>query len=149
MKFNSPTVALEGFEPPQDVNPLSVFKTDPFSRTWVFLHNIWCPRSDLNRYELLHSQDFKSCASTYSATEAQNKWCLAGDSNPRYAFGVYTISNRAPSASSDNSPYTAGAKCVRLFTFNPRPGSKRRTDSAFPQTYPWTAAWGWGWDNGR
>ena len=30
----------------------------------------WCPRSDLNRYELLHSQDFKSCASTYSATEA-------------------------------------------------------------------------------
>ena len=43
----------------------------------------WCPRSDLNRYELLHSQDFKSCASTYSATEAQNNWCLAGDSNPR------------------------------------------------------------------
>ena len=25
----------EGFEPPRDVNPLSVFKTDPFSRTWV------------------------------------------------------------------------------------------------------------------
>lgn len=66
-----------------------------------------------------------------------------------HPFRCYTISNRAPSASSDNSPYTAGAGCVRLFTFNPRPGSKRRTDSAFPQTYPWTAASGWGWDNGR
>ena len=30
----------EGFEPPRDVNPLSVFKTDPFSRTWVNLRNI-------------------------------------------------------------------------------------------------------------
>ena len=59
-----------------------------------------------------------------------------------HPFRCYTISNRAPLASSDNSPYTAGARCVRLFTFNPRPGSKRRTDSAFPQTYPWTAAWG-------
>ena len=28
----------EGFEPPRDFHPLSVFKTDPFSRTWVFLH---------------------------------------------------------------------------------------------------------------
>ena len=27
----------EGFEPPRDFHPLSVFKTDPFSRTWVFL----------------------------------------------------------------------------------------------------------------
>ena len=27
----------EGFEPPRAVTPLSVFKTDPFSRTWVFL----------------------------------------------------------------------------------------------------------------
>ena len=26
--------------------------------------------------------------------------------NPGYAFGVYTISNRAPSASSDISPYS-------------------------------------------
>ena len=29
----------EGFEPPRAVKPLSVFKTDPFSRTWVFLQN--------------------------------------------------------------------------------------------------------------
>ena len=27
----------EGFEPPRDLTPLSVFKTDPFSQTWVFL----------------------------------------------------------------------------------------------------------------
>ena len=28
----------EGFEPPRRSHALSVFKTDPFSRTWVFLH---------------------------------------------------------------------------------------------------------------
>ena len=27
----------EGFEPPRGMNRLSVFKTDPFSRTWVLL----------------------------------------------------------------------------------------------------------------
>ncbi len=31
----------EGFEPPRAVKPLSVFKTDPFSQTWVFLRIIW------------------------------------------------------------------------------------------------------------
>ena len=34
----------------------------------------------------------------------QFSWRRDGDSNPGYAFGVYTISNRAPSASSDISP---------------------------------------------
>ena len=29
----------EGFEPPRALTPLSVFKTDPFSRAWVFLRN--------------------------------------------------------------------------------------------------------------
>ncbi len=29
----------EGFEPPRALTPLSVFKTDPFSQTWVFLPN--------------------------------------------------------------------------------------------------------------
>ncbi len=28
---------VEGFEPPRDLTPLSVFKTDPFSRAWVYL----------------------------------------------------------------------------------------------------------------
>ena len=30
----------EGFEPPRGLTRLSVFKTDPFSRTWVFLRFI-------------------------------------------------------------------------------------------------------------
>jgi hypothetical protein len=29
----------EGFEPPRGLTRLSVFKTDPFSRTWVFLRS--------------------------------------------------------------------------------------------------------------
>ncbi len=42
-----------------------------------------------------------------SARASRNfKWRRDGDSNPRYAFGAYTISNRAPSASSDISPRT-------------------------------------------
>jgi hypothetical protein len=34
----------EGFEPPRGLTRLSVFKTDPFSQTWVFLqiyNNQW------------------------------------------------------------------------------------------------------------
>ena len=31
---------VEGFEPPRGVTRLSVFKTDPFSQTWVFLRKI-------------------------------------------------------------------------------------------------------------
>ena len=31
---------VEGFEPPRDSHRLSVFKTDPFSRTWVYLRDI-------------------------------------------------------------------------------------------------------------
>ena len=30
----------EGFEPPRGLTRLSVFKTDPFSQTWVFLQSI-------------------------------------------------------------------------------------------------------------
>jgi hypothetical protein len=29
---------VEGFEPPRGLTRLSVFKTDPFSQTWVYLH---------------------------------------------------------------------------------------------------------------
>ena len=59
----------KGFEPLRRSRDLPVFKTGPFNQTWVFLQN-WCLRSDLNRHELLSPQDFKSCASTYSATQA-------------------------------------------------------------------------------
>ena len=41
----------EGFEPPRRSRALSVFKTDPFSRTWVFLRSsttIWWTRQDSN-----------------------------------------------------------------------------------------------------
>ena len=59
---------------PRAVSGLSVFKTDPFNQTWVFLQysqkNKWCLRPDLNRHEVWPSQDFKSCASTNSATQA-------------------------------------------------------------------------------
>ena len=36
-----PNTEEEGFEPPRAVKLLSVFKTDPFSRTWVLLQIIW------------------------------------------------------------------------------------------------------------
>ena len=31
---------VEGFEPPRGLTRLLVFKTNPFSQTWVYLH-IW------------------------------------------------------------------------------------------------------------
>ena len=36
----------EGFEPPRRFHALSVFKTDPFSRTWVFLRISCCKLVD-------------------------------------------------------------------------------------------------------
>ena len=65
----------KGFEPLRRFLDLPVFKTGPFNQTWVFLRK-WCPRPESNRHELLHSQDFKSCASTYSATKAHlvSRW---------------------------------------------------------------------------
>ena len=30
----------EGFDPPRGLTRLSVFKTDPFSQTWVYLQDI-------------------------------------------------------------------------------------------------------------
>jgi hypothetical protein len=48
-------VEEEGFEPPRGLTRLSVFKTDPFSQTWVFLHlfliylfNLWWTLQDSN-----------------------------------------------------------------------------------------------------
>ena len=42
----------EGFEPPRRFHALSVFKTDPFSQTWVFLRLdmclFWWTRQDSN-----------------------------------------------------------------------------------------------------
>ena len=40
VRFRFRLAEKEGFEPPRDFHPLSVFKTDPFSQTWVFLHPV-------------------------------------------------------------------------------------------------------------
>ena len=66
----------------RDSNPCADFSTSRFSRPVPSTRlgysstKIWCPRPESNRYELLHSQDFKSCASTYSATKAHlvSRW---------------------------------------------------------------------------
>ena len=68
----------KGFEPLRRFHGLPVFKTGPFNQTWVFLHR-WCLRSDLNRHEVWISQDFKSCASTYSATQASIQLLFCAD----------------------------------------------------------------------
>ena len=56
----------EGFEPPRDLTPLSVFKTDPFSQTWVFLrirqeliyHE---PIMGVNSFTDFFQKNFKRC----------------------------------------------------------------------------------------
>ena len=42
---------VEGFEPPRGVTRLSVFKTDPFSQTWVYLQILKCLLVDLTGLE--------------------------------------------------------------------------------------------------
>jgi hypothetical protein len=44
--FRAVMAEEEGFEPPRRFPDLSVFKTDPFSQTWVFLH--WWTLQDSN-----------------------------------------------------------------------------------------------------
>ena len=67
----------KGFEPLRRLHDLPVFKTGPFNQ--LGYSSIWCLRSDLNRHEGWISQDFKSCASTYSATQAQNISTFSSD----------------------------------------------------------------------
>ena len=74
--------------PPRDVNkykygggkgirtpapsPTSWFSRPvPSTRLGYSSSYIWCLRPDLNRHVGLTTQDFKSCASTYSATQAK------------------------------------------------------------------------------
>ena len=61
----------KGFEPLRQLPDLLVFKTSPFNQTWVSLQIKWCLRPDLNRHGIWLPQDFKSCASTNFATQAQ------------------------------------------------------------------------------
>ena len=63
----------------RDSNPCAARTTSRFSRPVPSTRlgysskKNWCLRSDLNRHEGLFSQDFKSCASTYSATQASSQ----------------------------------------------------------------------------
>ena len=58
----------------RDSNPCAACTTSRFSRpvpsTRLGYSSTWCLRPDLNRHEGWFSQDFKSCASTNSATQA-------------------------------------------------------------------------------
>ena len=62
----------------RDSNPCADCSTSRFSRPvpstrlgYSSFLKKWCLRPGSNRHGLLHPQDFKSCASTYSATKAQ------------------------------------------------------------------------------
>ena len=61
----------------RDSNPCADCSTSRFSRpvpsTRLGYFSVWCLRPDLNRHEGWISQDFKSCASTNSATRATHK----------------------------------------------------------------------------
>ena len=59
----------EGFEPPRRCRPPG-FQDRSLQPDLGISPKKWCLRPDLNRHEELTSQDFKSCASTYSATQA-------------------------------------------------------------------------------
>ena len=62
----------------------------------------WLPGSPVKRFSRPpHSTALPPLREVISN---QLKWRRDGDLNPGYAFGVYTISNRAPSASSDIPP---------------------------------------------
>ena len=64
------TMAEEkGFEPLRRLHDLPVFKTGPFNQTWVFLRLVLVAGIEPAR-EFEFPQDFKSCASTCSATQA-------------------------------------------------------------------------------
>jgi hypothetical protein len=45
----------EGFEPPRALRRLSVFKTDPFSQTWVLLH------ADVIQYNIITDKSQYLC----------------------------------------------------------------------------------------
>jgi hypothetical protein len=47
----------EGFEPPRRLHDLSVFKTDPFNQTWVFLQKM-VPKAGLEPARNLSSAGF-------------------------------------------------------------------------------------------
>ena len=78
----------------------TVFETAAFNHSAIPPYSVRCTirkRRQMRAYK----------KSPVNLGDGVNKWRRDGDSNPRYAFGAYTISNRAPSASSDISPRAA------------------------------------------
>ena len=76
----------------------TVFETAAFNHSAIPPYSVRCTirkRRQMRAYK----------KSPVNLGDGVNKWRRDGDSNPRYAFGAYTISNRAPSASSDISPF--------------------------------------------
>jgi hypothetical protein len=74
----------EGFEPSLPGVPVKRFSRPPHSAALPPFQNMYQPPK-----ELVKKKAPKQALS-------KNHWRRDGDSNPRYAFGVYTISNRAP-----------------------------------------------------
>ena len=87
-----PRYKLNGGE--RGIRTPAPFPTSRFSRpvpsTRLGYFSMWCLRPDLNRHGIWLPQDFKSCASTYFATQAIKvlvdlyiiKWWPVRDSNP-------------------------------------------------------------------
>ena len=84
----------EGFEPSSPGAPVKRFSRPPHSTTLPPLRRGDAPPKGAP----YQSEPGKRLAGLV--------WRRDGDSNPRYPFGAYTISNRAPSASSDISPHS-------------------------------------------
>ena len=84
----------EGFEPSSPGFPVKRFSRPPHSTT--------LPPLRMGRVGWVFMPTYKKGVTIKGS--AGIIWRRDGDSNPRYAFGVYTISNRAPSASSVISP---------------------------------------------
>ena len=79
----------------------TVFETAAFNHSATPPHGV---RSACRSGE--RSRSYENAAEGGWPYAARLIWRRDGDSNPGYAFGAYTISNRAPSASSDISPRT-------------------------------------------
>ncbi len=73
----------EGFEPPRGVTRLSVFKTDPFSQTWVFLH---FDKKDYN----LHDQN-KSSTSRFSTAESHLNFSQGKAPERTFRYGRFSL----------------------------------------------------------
>ena len=87
----------EGFEPSLPGLRVKRFSRPPHSTTLP-------PLRIRDEAATVFSSSVSTTRPSASPQVIQFSWRRDGDSNPGYAFGVYTISNRAPSASSDISP---------------------------------------------